>query len=201
MAPLSIVIGPATHGKSTLRGMLCEELDAKGGSCSDYIYALWAYLDGKRSVEVLRQMPKEEARQRLVALGDWLTTSSPTFCAQFPFHMFPGYDPSVLDRTGLPKPNPGALIQGAFNDGVRVLDGVRRRRELEAALPFFAWFGVKPFIIWVEDPRKARNPEDNLDLGPQDAEMRVYNGGDLEQLRRTAREIAKEIRRRSDLDA
>lgn len=192
MEKFVVVIGPAAHGKSTFRTAFAEALHVEGGSCSDYIYAVWAYL-GDTTVEALRKLPKEDIRPKLVALGDWLTTPAHTFRGHFPFRLFPGWNPEALDKTGLPKPHPGALVQGAFNSGVRVLDGVRRRCELEASLPYFAWFNTKPLVVWVEDPRKARNPADNLDLNMDDAHRIVINKGSVEDLQEEARRLAQEI--------
>ena len=140
MKPVVIVIGPAQHGKSTFRRALASALNAKGASCSDYLYSLWAYLDGTRSAEELRKVEKEAARPLLIALGDWITTHAVSFSTHFPVHVLPYVDSSKLDKTPLPRPHPGALIQMACAEGVEVLDGVRRRCELDAAKPYFAWF-------------------------------------------------------------
>ena len=201
MHPFVLIIGPAQHGKSTYRKALAAALGTRGGSCSDAIYALWAYLDGKRGPEVLRELPKEEVRPKLVALGDWLTTDAPCFSTHFPREAFPEIDPTQLDRTGLPRPSAGALIQYAFQDGVRVLDGVRRKRELEGARPFFSWFGVEPIVVWVEDPRKPRIATDNLDLTWRDAHTLVSNRSSVEALEESARLFAEEILGKSESDA
>lgn len=192
------VIGPAQHGKTTVRKRLAQVLGVKGASCSDFLYVLWSLLERGPGPGVLKERPKEESRPKLVALGNWITTDGDTE-ADFPFEFFPEADLFFLRK--LVSRHPGALIQAALRDGVRVLDGVRRRVELEAALPVISWFGEPPAIVWVEDPRKERIPQDNLDIPASVASHIVLNDGSLEELDEKIFALAREILRVSDLDA
>lgn len=193
LSPFFFIVGPAEHGKSTFRKALSEALGLKGGSCSDYLYSLWAYVDeGVTEVE-LRAKPKPEVRPELVALGNWITTPSASFRGTFPFSRFPTAKPERLNGTGVPLPHRAALVQAAAWSGVRVLDGIRRKSEIESALVYFAWFGVRPTIVWIEDPRKGRTPGDNLDIDASwsGIDVHVENGGSVEGLQEYARHFAK----------
>lgn len=198
MTPFVIIIGPAQHGKSTFRTKLAQVLGVHGGSCSDHLYALWSLLDGNRGPEVLKQLPKEQVRTKLVKLGNWLTSDG-DLTTGFPYDEFPGAD---LARWGkCMRRHPASLIQAAYRNGIRVLDGVRRQTELDAALPQFDWFGMPPFFVWVEDPRKQRLESDNLDIHPSIAHHIVLNDGSLHDLELKVYETARKIWRESDLDA
>lgn len=198
--PFVIIVGPARHGKTTLRRTLARVLGEKGGSCSDFLYSIWSLID-QRGEEALRALPKEDSRPLLVALGDWLTTPAASGLENFPHHLFPGADMSWFEASRLPKPSPSALIQAAYQSGIRVLDGVRRKQELDACLPYFSWFGEKPIVIWIENPRKELVPGDNLDIPPSCADEIVINSGTEGQLEDIAYEIARKIWAKSNLDA
>lgn len=200
IAPFVIIIGPAKHGKSTFRKALADNLGTVGGSCSDTIYALWAYI-GETTVEALRAKPKDDIRTTLVALGDWYTTPARTLAENFPHDKLPSTHLEKLEGSQLEKPHEGALIQQAYRSGIRVLDGVRRKKELAAALPFFAWFGFPVLVLYVYDPRKGRDPTDNFDMRCTDAHNIILNNGSLEALEDEAARVAEIILRESGSDA
>lgn len=199
MKPFVIVIGPAQHGKSTVRRRLASVLGVKGASCSDHLYSLWSIFDGYRGPEMLKELPKEEVRSKLVKLGNWITSWG-DLSQGFPFEEFPNANPDHFSHL-IGRRHPAALIQAAYRNGVRVLDGVRRQCEVDAALPQFAWFGAKPIFIWVEDPRKEHIAADNLDIRPNLADHFIFNDGSLEELDEKIFSIAREILRVSDSDA
>jgi hypothetical protein len=200
IAPFVIVIGPAKHGKSTFRRALAAKLGTKGASCSDMLYAIWAYV-AEESEEGLRKRPKDEIRSTLVALGDWYTTPAATLAENFPFDKLPSIHLAKLEGSEMEKPHEGVLIQQAYRSGVRVLDGVRRKRELAAALPIFKWVGIPVLVLYVYDPRKGVDPTDNFDLRYRDANNIILNNGSEENLEAEAARVAEIILRESGLDA
>jgi hypothetical protein len=203
LAPLTrpvFVIGHARHGKTVFREALAKELGVKGASCSDTIYTVWSLISGIGE-EALRERPKAETRPLLVALGNWLTTPAQSFTEFFPFWLFPGCVPGRLDGGFLPKPSAGALVQFAWLNGVRVLDGIRREVELEDSGKFLRWSGVPPRIVWVANPRLGQEPGDNFSIPPSRASRIFLNDGTVEDLQEKARAFAKEILEESDLDA
>lgn len=200
VAPFIIVVGPAKHGKSTFRKALAARLGAEGGSCSDTIYALWAYIAGE-TVEALQQRPKDEVRATLVALGNWFTTPAESLAENFPRGVIPDTYLPNLEISAMEKPHEGSLIRQAYLSGVRVLDGVRRRKELDAVLPFFDWFDIPVRIYYVYDERKGMDPADNFNLSPSDAHKLIKNNGSKEELEAIAVKIAEEILSESGLDA
>lgn len=186
-----LIIGPAEHGKSTVRRMLGELTELKTASCSDVIYTIWSYLSGKGEQE-LRDIPKGQSRPTLVLLGDWLTGGNPneygvrtnpvSFRQNFPYAKLP-YDPTLLDNGRFPLPNPSFLIQFLWLNGFRIIDGIRRSDELLSAYPPLEWTGAKPVIIWVEDPRKPRIEGDNFNIPKEWADLEIVNDGSLEELK------------------
>jgi len=194
------VVGRAQHGKSVFRKALAEALGVKGGSCSDVIYVVWSLISGVGE-HVLRAMPKEQARPQLVALGDWLTATRRTFAEGFPAHLFPGCDPRALDWGGLHTPSPAFLIRFSWENGVRVLDGIRREAELEAAQTCLDRLGAPPVVVWIDNPNAAQVKGDNFSISPGRADRVFTNAGTVEDLQDLARGFAKEILEKSELDA
>jgi hypothetical protein len=185
-APLHVppifVVGKARHGKSTVRKIMTRLTGLKGGSCSDTIYAVWSLLTGVAE-EDLRKVPKEQARPILVALGDWLTTDAGCYARHFPTHIMPpGADPRRLEFKTFPLPHAAALVQYAWQAGVRVLDGIRREPELFASMPALSWCGVNPFIVWVENPNAEDVPGDNFNISKSWAKHVIVNDGPEEEL-------------------
>jgi hypothetical protein len=194
------VIGKAQHGKSIFRTALASALGVKGASCSDAIYVVWSLISGVGESE-LRLRPKQEVRHLLVALGDWLTTSADSYEERFPRAKFPDADISLLDQGKLPRPGPSALIQWSWMCDVRVLDGIRREAELDAAREPLEWAGVPARVVWIEKPGAPDVPGDNFSIPLVRAERVFVNGGTIEDLQEQARKFAKEIQVKSDSDA
>ena len=191
MARLILIIGPAQHGKSTVRKIISRLTGKKGGSCSDTIYHAWATLTGETE-ESVRAWPKERVRPLLVALGDWLTGGRPdkdghrkeveNFRQNFPHHLLGNVDPELLAISGLEKPSASALIQYSLNHGVEVLDGVRREDELTEYLARSTEKSGQPIVLWVENPAWGRVTGDNFSVPEYYATHKILNTGTLEDL-------------------
>jgi hypothetical protein len=168
--PVIFIVGPAGHGKSASREIVSKITHMKGGSCSDVIYTILAARRGV-SVASLREIPKEELRPLLIELGDWLCdpTAAPLSEA--------AVNPIDVDIFRAPS----ILIRTLYLNGYNVIDGVRRRVELQHAKGHLEWNGVRAVTIHVSDPRKPAitdNTEDLTDL----ADNVIVNDGTLEQL-------------------
>lgn len=168
--PVIFVVGPVMHGKTTSREILCKHTFLKGASCSDVIYDCLAFRRGV-SVQELREVPKEELRPALIEMGDFL-------CGQIgslkEAPAIPNFDDQVFRV-------PSALIRMLYHSGCNVIDGVRRRLELQHAKEHLEWNGVRSITIHIEDPRKAKivdNSEDLRDL----ADELIVNDGTTDDL-------------------
>ncbi len=191
ITPPIFIIGPAEHGKSTARRFIGELTGLSTASCSDVLFTIWAFLDG-RSEQELRQIPKDISRPTLVLLGDWLTGGIPneygvrvnpkSFRQQFPYAKL-NLDPSKMDDGKFQLPNPAFLIQFLWLNGFRVIDGIRRTDELFAAYPPLEWAGARPTIVWVEDPRKPKIGGDNFGIPKEFADFEIVNEGTLDELK------------------
>ncbi len=169
-APCIFVIGPVGHGKTTAREILARLTHLKGGSCSDVIYAVLA-ARRQVSVESLKQIPKEELRPALIELGDFLCGQVGTL-AELPVN-------ADIDSTLYRSPS--GLIRTLYMNGYNVIDGVRRRLELQDAKQHLDWNGVRQVVIHVFDPRKPiikDNSEDLKDL----ADNCIINDGTVNDL-------------------
>jgi hypothetical protein len=167
--PVIFVCGPVGHGKTTAREILSRITHLKGGSCSDVIYAILAQRRGV-SVESLRHIPKEEIRPALIEVGDFVCGSVGQL-TEVPVN---NIDESLYRH-------PSALIRTLYLSGYNVIDGVRRRLELQHARDHLDWNGVRSVVIHVEDPRKpkiADNSEDLRDL----ADNQIINDGTVNDL-------------------
>jgi energy-coupling factor transporter ATP-binding protein EcfA2 len=168
--PVFFVVGPVGHGKTTAREILSRLLHARGGSCSDVIYHFLSIRKGV-SIDDLRQLPKEQFRPQLIEAGDYL-------CGQI------GQLAEVPENEAVDAEvyrHPSALIRTLYMNGFNVIDGVRRRLELEHAKDHLDWAGVEQFTIHISDPRKptiADNSEDLRDL----ADEQIVNDGTPEEL-------------------
>ena len=69
--PVFFVVGPAGHGKTTVREILARLVRLRGGSCSDVIFHFLALRRGV-PIEELRAIPKEDLRPDLIKAGDFL---------------------------------------------------------------------------------------------------------------------------------
>lgn len=190
ITPPFFIVGPAEHGKSTVRKKLCEATGLKGASCSDVIYTFWSLVSGT-SEETLRSVPKNVSRPTLVALGDWLTGGKPcpegfrepvqSFRQNFPHELVDG-DPSILVDGKLPPPNPAFLIQFLWLNGFRVIDGIRREDELRSAYPPLEWVGARPVVVRVTDPRKPHVKGDNFAIRELWTDFDLVNDGTIRDL-------------------
>ena len=139
--------GRPHSGKTTVRKLLCEYLELRGGSCSDVIYYNLASMR-QTSVEELRKLPKEQLRPELISVGDSCTAQNPTF-----------------------------LVDALFAEGYRVIDGIRRKRELDAVKEKYP----NGLFVWVSRPG---GPEvaDNTELGEKDFQTTLLNAKTLSDL-------------------
>ena len=164
-----IVVSPGPqHGKSTVRDAITALTGLKGASCSDVIYRL---LSAKRGVDesALRELPKEALRADLIALGDWL-------CG------FGGLDaPAAMPNAEAFYRNPSFLVRSLFGDGFRVIDGVRRRGELQDAVRFFKQREIQPYVVHVERAAAPRIRDNSADLRGL-ADFCLKNDGTVEEL-------------------
>lgn len=167
--PVFFVVGPPTHGKTTTREILARLTRLKGGSCSDVIYAFLAARHNT-TVEKLREIPKEDLRPRLIAAGDFLCgMDGPMDAAEKP-----EVDQEVFRH-------PSALIRTLYMNGYNVIDGVRRRLELQHAKDRLDWCGVEQLTIHIVDPRKPV-PQDNSEDLSDLADEKILNDGTPEEL-------------------
>lgn len=169
-APVIFVVGPVGHGKTTCREILSRITHLKGGSCSDVIYAVLAARRGV-SVQSLREVPKEELRPTLIEVGDWL-------CGQIGQLAEVAAKPEI-DETVYRAPS--ALIRTLYLNGYNVIDGVRRKLELQHAKEHLEWNGVRTVVIHVSDPRKPLIADNSEDLTPL-ADNAIVNDGTPEEL-------------------
>lgn len=174
-APCIFVVGPIGHGKTTAREILSRVTHMKGASCSDVIYHVLAARrstpEKRVSVEELRQTPKEALRPVLIELGDFI-------CGQI------GTITEVAANAEVDESlfrSPSALIRALYMNGYNVIDGVRRRLELQDAKTHLDWNGVRAITIHVFDPRKPLiqdNSEDLRDL----SDNQIVNDGTVNDL-------------------
>jgi hypothetical protein len=168
--PVFFIVGPVGHGKSTAREILSQLTHLKGGSCSDVIYGCLARRRNV-SVDTLRQIPKEELRPTLIALGDFICGSGPKLAE----------DPADIAFDDAVFRHPSALIRMLYLNGYNVIDGVRRKAELEHARAQLDWNGVRSFVVHVHDPRKALIADNSEDL-TEFADLKIVNEGTVEEL-------------------
>lgn len=166
-----LFIGPPRHGKTTARKILSELISQPGASCSDVIYPLLAkHL--KMTEAELRAMEKEEARPMLVEFGDYL-------CGQtHQLSVVPGGTPNE----GTYFRSPSTLFRSLYLTGIRLIDGVRRREELDEIRQILRWMNVPLVVFWVERP-KAPATGDNTAVTAKDADAMLLNDGTPTQLK------------------
>jgi hypothetical protein len=171
--PVIFFIGPPKHGKSTARNIVCELTGLVGASCSDFIYHFLA-LRKKVDVSVLRAIPKETFREELIECGDWM-------CKVEPIHSLneKAADPDI---DGELYRCPSAIVRALYHSGVRVIDGVRRRTELNHAREHLDWCGVRTLVFWVQKPGGPK-VKDNTDITKEFADEVVVNDGSIIELR------------------
>lgn len=151
---LIVLIGLPESGKTATGEIIAESLGWQRGSCSDFIYKLYAAAHGIPE-DIARRRNKNTIRQQLIDIGDTVCDVYPEF-----------------------------LAMGAYKQGIQVLDGVRRKVELDAlkkAVPNL-------LVLWVERPDHP-SPKDNTSVSLADAHGLVLNNGDLEDLTNTVRDL------------
>lgn len=174
--PVFFIVGPVGHGKTTSREILARLTRLRGGSCSDVIYAFLAARHDT-TVDELRKVPKEELRPKLIQAGDFLCGMD----APMEVASKPQVDNEVFRH-------PSALIRTLYMNGYNVIDGVRRRLELQHAKDHLDWCGVEQLTIHVRDPRKAELKDNSEDLSDL-ADEKILNDGTPEELEAKLREI------------
>lgn len=170
-APAIIVIGPPHHGKTEARKILAELTFSKGESTSTVIYSFLAH---RRKVPLadLLKVPKEEIRGELIEAGDFLVGAIDKI-------QLPAVDDKI---DGIVYRIPSALVRTLYMSGVNIIDGVRRKSELQDSIKHLEWNGVRTVVIWIERPGGDKI-SDNTELSSADATDIVINDGTLEELK------------------
>jgi hypothetical protein len=166
-----LFIGQPRHGKTTARKILSEMIGQPGASCSDVIYPLLAkHL--KMTEAELRAMEKEETRPMLVEFGDYLCGKTQHLS------VVPGGTPGP----GVYFRSPSTLFRSLYLMGIRIIDGVRRKEELDEIRQILHWLNVPLVVFWVERPG---NPPtgDNTAVTSKDADAVLLNDGTPTQLK------------------
>lgn len=163
--PLFLFIGPPQHGKSTARKIFCELTGLRGASCSDVIYALLAHHKKIPEAE-LRAVDKEVLRKDLIEFGDYLCGSVGKLSLLKADEPMPDYFRA-----------PSALVRTLFHAGVRVVDGVRRRLELQEVKDRMEWLGLPVVVFWIERPSQSVIA-DNTEVTKELADHVIVNDGD-----------------------
>jgi hypothetical protein len=167
--PVFFVCGKPQHGKTTVRNLLAQLTHLKGGSCSDVVYHFLA-VRRQVSVEALRAEPKEALRPALCEAGDFL-------CGGAPLHEVPA-NPEV---DGQVYRHPSTLVRTLYLNGYNIIDGVRRRLELQHAREHLDWNGVRSLVIYVDRPGQPEIVDNTEDLR-ETADEVVSNDGTIEDL-------------------
>lgn len=176
--PVILVCGPAGHGKTTAREILCKLTALKGGSCSDVIFSYLALLRGT-TVEELRKLDKEELRPELVKVGNWL-------CGDIG-------DLEEAKSPDAPKASdiyrvPSTLIRTLYHNNRNVIDGVRRTLELKHAVEHLEWNGIRVLSIFITNPNGPAIPDNTEDLSSL-CDEQVVNDGTVEELEKKLIEV------------
>jgi len=143
---LTVIIGKACAGKSTFAQWLIKQTGEKAGRTSSIIYEAMAKARGC-TVKDLEDLPKEELRPKLIALGDFMCDIQPDILSQ-------------------------ALVQR----GITVIDGVRRKSELEALREKH-----EIFVYYIR--RDKFTVSDNFELDERDAHYIVDNNGEMNEFK------------------
>lgn len=185
-SPVFLVIGEPQNGKSEVRKTISGLTSLKGASCSDVIYEKLAEHEGT-TVESLKIQPKESVRPRLIALGDWLCGKGGPEAA----HAYP--------RLASFRRHPSALVMTLFESGHRIIDGIRRREELGAAIEMIASAGHQPAVLFVDRPGINRVPDNTEHLRDMADVTIVNNGSKLDLGNKVAAYLNASFARPSEL--
>jgi hypothetical protein len=192
-APIIFVVGPAGHGKTTVRRLICEKTGLKGDSTSNVLFGILELITATPENE-FRDKPKEEVRPLLVQLGDVVTGHSKEIPAELlevvPVEIRPKAI-SVLRSLA----DPATLSRLIFLDGGSVIDGIRRPEEFRHAITHLAWAGYSIISIWVENPSKAKVPADNFRLTKDQVKPHFFleNDGTLDDLEMNVEKILEKL--------
>ena len=176
--PVILIAGPARHGKTAAREILCKLTHLKGESCSKVIYTYLALTRGV-TLESLKLEDKETLRPELIAVGNWLCGD----IGELKESVGPDA-PAPADVYRVPS----GLIRTLYHNGYNVIDGVRRKLELRDALDKFGWNGLRVLSLWVVQPNGPVIADNTEDLSGTVDEV-VVNDGTLEDLEKKLIEI------------
>ncbi len=176
-APAIIVIGPPHHGKTEARKILSELTFSKGESTSTAIYSFLAHRS-KTPLADLQKIPKEDFRAQLIEAGDFLVGAIDKI-------LLPAVD-ETIDASVYRVPS--TLVRTLYMAGYNVIDGVRRKAELQDAIKHLEWNGVRTVVIWIERPG-GDQISDNTELTSADATDIVINDGTLDDLRAKLKDV------------
>jgi len=148
-----IITGLPGHGKTTLAATLACAFDLKMGSTSDPIFQLLAQrlasntgMGLDEAEQILRTANKEILRPTLVRYGNQMVLGDPS-----------------------------ALVQMLIARDCRIIDGVRRKQELNEALKYIVEQGFTPVVIWVQRMPPPERIHDNTEVCGLDADHVVTN--------------------------
>jgi hypothetical protein len=189
--PVILICGPAGHGKTTAREILARVMQLKGGSCSDVVYAYLARIQGAKPEETaakiaeLRAQDKETLRPTLVKIGNWLCgdvgnlkeDTSLVYAENSEAHR-----DDDLYRV------PSSLVRMLVHNGYGVIDGIRRKLELQHAVDHLEWNGIRVLTIYVSRPDGPRFEDNTEDLSSL-CDEQVLNDGTVEDLEKKLIEI------------
>jgi hypothetical protein len=192
-APIFFVVGPAGHGKTTVRKMICEKTALKGDSCSSVIFAILETITGTPESE-LRKTPKEELRPVLVALGDLVTGHSTTIPKEI-LELIPADNKEKAFSFLKSITSPASLSRMIILAEGSVIDGVRRPAEFFQALAHLIWIGYGVIVVWVENPHKGKVPGDNfqLDRSTIKPQFVLENSGTLDDLEQSVEKMLSSL--------
>lgn len=163
--PVFFLIGPPQHGKTTARRILSKLTGLKGASTSDVIAGFLAERKGV-SYDSVRALPKELSRAEFIEAGNWLCGDDIKL-AEAPKDI-------TVDEESYRVPS--ALVRALYHSGVNVIDGCRRRLELDNARSHLQWNGVRTLVLYIERPDGPKI-KDNTELTKDHADEYILNDG------------------------
>lgn len=151
--PVYLIIGLPRHGKTEVGKAIADVLKCGRGSTSTAVYWGLAYewshtlgIDVLTAFTQLVATPKEQLRPDLVRVGN-------AMCEK----------------------NPAALSLWLVDNGNYVIDGIRRRSELDYTRKVLAERGHKVEVWWVYRTPPPERIEDNTEVQWTDAEVNFSN--------------------------